>query len=44
MQANGVYYGMLVGNIATAIVGHLWISSVIKRLENGALKAVAVES
>jgi putative MATE family efflux protein len=44
MHANGVYYGMLVGNIATAIVGLLWISFVIKRLENGTLKAVAIGS
>jgi putative MATE family efflux protein len=42
MQASGVYFGMLIGNASTAIVGLLWITSVVKHLENGTLRAVAV--
>lgn len=42
MQASGVYWGMLIGNASTAVIGIIWITSVIKRLENGTLRAVAV--
>lgn len=42
MNASGVYWGMLIGNASTAIIGLIWIASVIKRLEKGTLRAVAV--
>ncbi len=42
MHAPGVYWGMLIGNASTALIGLVWITSVIKRLEKGTLRAVAV--
>jgi Na+-driven multidrug efflux pump len=42
LHTKGVYFGMIIGNTSTAVIGLLWIASVIKRLENGTLKAVAV--
>lgn len=42
LHTKGVYFGMLIGNALAAFIGILWITSVIRRLENGTLKAVAV--
>ncbi|NLE03006.1 MAG: MATE family efflux transporter, partial [Fibrobacter sp.] len=44
MKVNGVYYGMLIGNMCTAVLGLLWISSALSRLEKGTLKVVATSA
>ncbi len=42
MKADGVYFGMFIGNLLTAVIGLFWISSVLSRLEKGTLRVASV--
>lgn len=44
MDINGVYFGLLTGNVLTACVGLLWISSALRRLEKGELEVVSTKA